>query len=300
MKRLIFIVLSLFVLFNCSKNIVAKGEKEENGEQEIKIEFDSQQERVPSHVLIDDNYYDKTGNIFLINEDYARSYSELVEYNVKTKKIIKNIVSYDDEETQIKEFDIKNGIIVWSLFSSDKGKHNRIYTYNMESGDLNEIINNETMEGADFYTPLSLKTNGQEVSYIVNDIKKNKSKVVIYNLKNKNKTIVDEQNFYEDRYKSRMFFTEISEDKLFYDLRDGEKLYLIVWDLKGKKVLEKLECEQGTLLHFNGSYNKESNYLALYGKGQKEEYIYMLLTYRIKKHKNYQDFMKIVMSITID
>lgn len=274
MKRLIFIVLSLFVLFNCSKNIVAKGENEENGEQEIKIDFDSQQERGPSHVLIDDNYYDKTGNIFLINEDYARSYSELVEYNVKTKKIIKNIVSYDDEETQIKEFDIKNGIIVWSLFSSDKGKHNRIYTYNMESGDLNEIINTETMEGADFYTPLSLKTNGQEVSYIVNDIKKNKSKVVIYNLKNKNKTIVDEQKFYEDRYKSRMFFTEISEDKLFYDLRDGEKLYLIVWDLKGKKVLEKLECEQGTLLHFNGSYNKESNYLALYGKGQKEEYIY--------------------------
>ena len=63
MKRLIFIVLSLFVLFNCSKNIVAKGENEENGEQEIKIDFDSQQERGPSHVLIDDNYYDKTGNI---------------------------------------------------------------------------------------------------------------------------------------------------------------------------------------------------------------------------------------------
>ena len=125
----------------------------------------------------------------------------------------------------------------------------------MENGDLNEIINEEKMEGADFYTPLSLKTNGQEVSYIVNDIKKNKSKVIVYNLKSKIKTIVDEQNFYEDRYKSRMFFTEISEDKLFYDLRDGEKLYLVVWDLKGKKVLEKLECESGTLLHFNGSYN---------------------------------------------
>ena len=80
----------------------------------------------------------------------------------------------------------------------------------MENGDLNEIINNETMEGADFYTPLSLKTNGQEVSYIVNDIKKNKSKVVVYNLKSKIKTIVDEQNFYEDKYKSP------APDKLCY------------------------------------------------------------------------------------
>ena len=120
MKRFILMILSVFVLFNCSKNIFAKVENEKNKEQEIKIEFDSQRERVPSHVLIDDNYYDKTGNIFLINEDYTRTYSELVEYNVKTKKIIKNIVSYDGGETKIKKFSIKNGFIFLSLFSSDK------------------------------------------------------------------------------------------------------------------------------------------------------------------------------------
>lgn len=274
MKKIVLMVFGIFLLFAYSNNGMASEKEEKNNW--VDIEFDAQSEKIPSHVLIDDSYYDKTGNIFLINEDYIKSYSQLVEYNVKNKEIIKIIVSYDEGETQIKEFDMKNGIIVWSLFSLDEDKHNKIYTYNIENGNLNEIINTELMENADFYTPLSLKTNGQEVSYIVNDIEKNKSKVVIFNLKNNKKTIVDEQNFYDDWYKSRMFFTEISEDKLFYDIREGKKIYLVVWDLKERKVLEKIACEKETLLHFNGSYNKNSNYLALYGKGEKEEYIYAL------------------------
>lgn len=52
-----------------------------------------------------------------------------------------------------------------------------------------------------------------------------------------------------------------------------------------------MECESGTLLHFNGSYNKESNYLALYGKGQKEEYIYAF-NLQNKKTKKLSSFYK--------
>ena len=33
--------------------------------------------------------------------------------------------------------------------------------------------------------------------------------------------VVAEEEHYEDFYKSRMFFTEIYEDKLFYDLREN-------------------------------------------------------------------------------
>ena len=266
MKKYFILLTIFFVMISCSQAI---GTKENI--KEIEIVFDSVKDKLPAHCLIDDKYYMETGNIFLINEDYVRSYSELIEYNVLDKKKVNTIASYE-KGTRISEFDMKNGVIVWSLQSEEKGKNRRIYYYKSNDKKVEEVQMENNSENEEQFIPFSLKTNGEEISYIENTL--NKSKVILFNLSNRSKMVIAEEEQYKDFYKNRMFFTEIYGDKLFYDLRENNETYIVIWDLKGKKLLKKLKSEKGTLLHFNGSYNNEKNYLVLYGKNSEGEYIY--------------------------
>jgi hypothetical protein len=265
-KKYFILLTMFFAMISCSQAIGTKGNI-----KEIEIVFDSVTDKLPAHCLIDDKYYKETGNIFLINENYVRKYSELIEYNVLEKKKVNTIASYE-KGTRISEFDMKNGVIVWSLQSEAKEKNRRIYYYKINHKKVEEFEVENNFEKDGGFIPFSLKTNGEEISYIENTL--NKSKVILFNLSNKTKVVVAEEEHYEDFYKSRMFFTEIYEDKLFYDLRENNEIYIAIWDLKEKKLLKKLKSEKGTLLHFNGSYNKEKNYLVLYGKNSEDEYIY--------------------------
>lgn len=275
--RIIFISF-LSLATSCSFSAIDKdnnGSYRASGKNAIHtIYFDNSKNiTTPAKLIIIDDYLKKNGSIFLISQDYGtKNNSQLIEYNIKTKSIVKKIAIHRkinskkggryqiNMPSHIVDHAYDNNHISW--YVHHKGKV-IVYSYNIHNGKtsvLSKIPNSKPGY------PLSLKLDNGYVAWIEHNVKKETSSIVLFDIKKKNKKIIKKIPFVNSSFPT-VTFLELKDGKIFYNEYQSKKPNIIkIYDIKKHKTIKEITAIEGSILHFSGSYSKNNNSLSLYAK----------------------------------
>ena len=88
---------------------------------------------------------------------------------------------------------------------------------------------------------------------------------------------IDEAQFTKSGFKIPIFFLDMKDNKIIYDKNNDTKgLYIYIFDYNSMKVVTSIPVEKDVKLHFNGSYNPEKNFIALYSKTSNTDLLYKI------------------------
>ncbi len=264
-------------------------ERAANKEPIFKSSFEKDKEKLPSKCIIIDHYLEKTNNIFFINKDYIRSYSQLIEYNLNTNSVVNEIISLDGKTEFIDEYGYSDTHIVYSVIKKQgKATSKDIYAYNIDKKEAYKIASNIIYgDESDGTYPLSLKISKNRVAWIEHNLEKELTIIKLYDLNSRAMKIINTSEFIDDlpNFKMPTFILELKNDTLFYDKRQiqgAPKIFM--YDIRKAKITNELLAKSDILFHFSGSYNEHGNYLSLYARSNKEDLIYI---YDLKENDSY-------------
>ncbi|WP_020614783.1 hypothetical protein [Sediminispirochaeta bajacaliforniensis] len=261
-------MLAVFLFFSCqTTNIISKGIHP----VETKV-FSTESQILPKRIIFDTKYYQENNAVFFIASNYTQDYSKLIEYNLKSDKIDK--VIFDEESTIICDYDSNQSMIVFTAVNSNSEE--AIYYYNITSKVL-EKYNGVLPKSENGYYPNHVSVGVNWLCWIEHDFEERISKIKALNLNDKTTKIICEKPFIEDRIRVPYIFIDMQDDYLAYDERNSDgSVLLYILDLNGVEPTIKLEAMKDVVLHYNGSYNPENNYLALYALTNKNDLIYRI------------------------
>ncbi len=234
--------------------------------------FSSDSQILPKRIILDTKYYQENNAVFFIASNYTQDYSKLIEYNFKSDKVDK--VIFDEESTIIRDYDSNHSVIVFTAVNSKKEE--AIYYYNTATKVL-EKYNEVLPKSENGYYPNHVSVGVNWICWIEHDFEESISKIKALNLNDKSTKIICETPFIEDRIRVPYIFIDMYDDHIVYDERisDGS-VSLYILDLNGEEPAVKLDAIKDVVLHYNGSFNPENNYLALYALTNKNDLIYKL------------------------
>jgi hypothetical protein len=229
---------------------------------------------LPSKIIIEEDYFDNTKNIFFVLSDYRRSYSRIAEYNTQNRKI-ENIIYESEQDEIIYEYQCGNGVIVFSVLSRGVLFSYDIYLFDIESGSLNKI-NSYPLNQTESILPLSIKMDSNFIVWVEQDFINNASVVKCYDLKKKKEEAVNISAFNNNTFKIATFFTNIDKGIVIYDrpVNNNEK-EIVMYDLRNRRELATVLQMEDVVLYYNGILNKDYGYLALYAQTHSEDVIYV-------------------------
>lgn len=233
----------------------------------LEITFDSSKEKLPSNILINDIYYKKSDNIFFINRDYQKRYSQIVKYNVKNREIVDTI--YTAKSGYIDDYDIGKEYIVWSV---KKSQTVEIYCYNFIEDSLKDTI---VINKPGNY-PINLNLDDGKFAWLDHNFKEKVTQIKVFDIESGRTESISSYSHLDTRFKVPVFFLEFKDGKIFYDLQTGTGISIRVYSVNKREVIKEFRINEEFELHFSGSYNKDKNSLALYGKSRMGDTIYTL------------------------
>jgi len=242
------------------------------GEVVVDILFDSENDKLPSSVMVDDDYFQKTGHVFFINQDYSKTYSQLVEYDTELMETVQVLDEVEGDFGIITEYDINDGKVVWAKILRE-GLRAEIRSYDIETGGI-VVVPSEIYYGKRRFTT-SLSTDENAIAWVEHDIKKGQSKVILYDLETEKRQVIETADFDDDFFEVPIFFVSLRDGKLFYDLKEGDKASVYMKTIRGEEAPEKLETGLDLILHFAVDYDKKNEDLVLYGSTKREEVIHL-------------------------
>jgi hypothetical protein len=239
---------------------------------EMEIIFEDEK-NLPSKIIIEEDYFENTKNIFFVLADYRRSYSRLVEYNTEDKKI-ENIIYESEQDETIYEYQCGNGVIVFSVLSRGILFSHDIYLFDIKSGSLNKI-NNYPLNQTESILPLSIKMDSNFIVWIEQDFTNNASVVKCYDLEKEEEDIVNISAFNNNTFKVTTFFANIDNGIIIYDRSINNKKEIVIYDLRNRRELDTVLQMEDVALYCNGILNRDYGYLALYAQTHSEDVIYI-------------------------
>ena len=262
-KQMLLLILLIFT-FSCSKSI-------------YKIEFTKEENNLPGKIIFIEEYFEETQNIFFIIKDYMNSYSRLVEYDLVNQKIEKLIFDIDPQNGYIREFDSNEDYIVFSVLSSKENVNvSKIYYYDIKAKKL-EVLKDKVIGSSKGIYPIRLNVDSTRIGWLQHDFQNELTQIKIFDILTKEMISIDEAQFTKSGFKIPIFFLDMKDNKIIYDKNNDTKgLYIYIFDYNSMKVVTSIPVEKDVKLHFNGSYNPEKNFIALYSKTSNTDLLYKI------------------------
>ena len=258
-KRILFILISILICCSAfAKEISAVFEDEEN---------------LPDGIILCNEYFEKTNDIFLKLENYLSDYSKIVEYDTTTNEI-KNVIYSCEKSFSIRDFSSANHGFIFSVIelkyaTEIKPRFSDIYYYDCNLKVLtkiNELPISKNDRG-DLY-PCSLCLNDNYIVYLNQDFEKMESQIIAYDLKSKtSKTIVSEKF---SKNTTGITFLNICNDSLIYNtFNEGDEAEIKLYDLNSQKVIKSIKALKTTSIHYAGCYDEETKTIVLYAQSSR-------------------------------
>ena len=244
----------------------------------VSAEFEDS-ENLPDGIIVCDDYYEKTQNIFLVLEDYVRSYSKIVEYDTKKLEITKTIFSCE-EKFSINDFNAsKNGFVfsvVKMRYPNDEANvYSDIYHYDCLSNQLTKVNEAPVSESARGLYPCNPHINESCIVYLCHDFEKETSQIVMYDLGSKKSEVIVAEKFPEST--TGITFLDLDGNKMLYNSFNQENPELNIFDLSNKAKIQTVKALKTTSVHYNGCLDSESNVIVLYANSSRYgDLIYMI------------------------
>ncbi len=242
------------------------------GEVVVDILFEAEEEKLPSSVMVDDAYFEETKHVFFINQDYTKTYSELVEYDTESMEVIQVLDEIKGENGIINEYDIGDGKLVWTTILKDENII-KISYHDITTNKTTEISNEITYDELGLFFTL-VSVDGNYISWIHHDIEAKQSKIVLYNTESQQREIVKSVNFVEENFKVPLFFATVEDGRLFYDLNENGVANLYMKNLEYESPPEQLAVNIDPILHFAGDFDPEHQELILYAATDSKDVLY--------------------------
>lgn len=242
---------------------------------------------LPFKTIILDDYLKKTNHIFFINGDYQKYTTlQLVEYDLKSKAIVKNIFTVGDgdkasHEYTIHDFEHDDKYIVWSVYK-DKSFAD-IYVYNTALGKKQKVVTDVYYGGMQSMMPISIKIANGRIAWLVHNQEKRRDIIYIYDLTTSKQSVAAELPWpaITQGLNFQTPFIELKGDLLFYSKRESfSSQKITVYNVKDNKIIDELPVASDIAFHYVASYNEQNNYLALYAKSKSGDLVYV---YDLKK-----------------
>ena len=260
-KHIVISILVVFYFFSCSPIIE-------------KILFENN-DALPHKIIFDEKYFEKTGNIFFIMQDSQSNYSNLVEYDISRGVIVKEIFSLIKAEGKILEVSNNSRYIVFSVLLREEKAIQKSFYYDITEQQLFEPIVTMFRE-YDLIFPLHIDIDGNKIGWLNQDFKNQCSSIHIYDIESKISNILITEPFLDNSMKVSIFFLELADGKLFFDVKSTNEYNLTVYDYLINKTLAIFPVLPEIHLNFNAKYNNLENYLVLYAKGMESDLTYLL------------------------
>ena len=262
MKKIIVLIMMSLLTISCES-------------EKIKKEFDDQQ-NLPSKIIFNEEYYEKTKNIFFIISDYQKNYSRLIEYNLENNEISTLIKDVTEDNCYINEFDSDSNYISFSIIDTNDSIKQEIYYYNIQTKKLSKIENYSITDYPGLY-PISLNISNNQIVWLEHDFNNLKSYIKIFKIETNEISVIESEDFTTSGFKVPIFFVEFKDNHVFYDKnREDQQLKIYCYNTIKNSIINDFNVPEDTQLHFNGSYDSKNEYIALYAKTDQEDLIYKI------------------------
>ncbi len=235
--------------------------------------------QIPNKLIISEQYLQTKNRIFMINQNWASTYSKLVEYDLGNSSIVKEICSYDGKNQTISEAVIDNSYLVYVVTRvTANQKYKDIFLYNIESG-VNTLIKSDilTSKNGEYSPNLYIILNNNSIYWINPDIDKGTSMIVEYNITEHSTRVIHEQAFLEKGFMNHIpiTFLSLSDKYLIFNIRsDNTSNQITFLDLKTKAIIQKTDLPVEFVFTYYGVTNEKGDCLYLYGRTKENELIY--------------------------
>lgn len=240
--------------------------------------FEDQQE-LPNKLIISDQYLQTNNRIFIVNQNWVSTYSQLVEYDLKTSTIVNNISSFDGVNEKISETFNDNSHIVFTVRrKKDNKNYEDIYLYNIVNKEKIMIKDNILTSIEDKYPGnLYVTISNNSVFWINPDFENNKSVIMEYNIVDHTTKSIHEQSFLNKGFMNHIpiTFLSVSANYLLFNNRStNANDTLIFLDLNTKKVINKIKIPKEYEFTYYGTIDDKEKCIYLYGRTKDNELIY--------------------------
>lgn len=245
-------------------------------------------EKLPAKIIFINDYFEQYNKIFFLNRDYIMSYSQIVEYDLEQKQIVKEIFSSERNEQVILEYDHDSNNIVWAVLTYARDIFADIYAYNIAAKKIIKVKQNILCgkENTGF-VPLSLNIDNGKIVWLEHSMEDEKTHIKQFDIRHNLETTIQTIDFLKIKEGLRFptFFLELKNEKLFYDRKYNEgNIKIVLWDIDKNSKINEWDAKEDIILHFTGSYSEQKNFLALYAKSKKDDQIYIFDLNNLKQY----------------
>lgn len=249
-----------------------------------KAAFADEAKNQPAKILFDEALFDATGDVFFIARDYRQSYSKLVRYNLARQEVS---TVFKSENGSIHDAANQGGLIAFSVLAKDGAEyHQSVYCYEVGKGELKKVADNLNRTRGIY--PVRVGVGGGKIAWLEHLLagkdsvakgsgKKNSSTVQLYDVKTRTLAAAGRATLGDSDHQVPIFFNDLSDTTLVYDrVTESGGLELVLFDAAAMMERQRLPAMDGIKLHFNGAFNAEHGYLALYAKAADGDVIYVV------------------------
>lgn len=221
-------------------------------------------DNLPENIIICEDYYAKTGNIFLVLQDYMKSYCKLAEFDTNSGKIVETLFSYNENYIINGIHSDKNSFVVEVCYQNmdERDFFANIIYVDCETKAMYPVNKKPVSRAMGFY-PSHPHIYKNEIFYLNHNFKDKLSEIHRVDIKTQEDTVIVAEPMIGEF--PSIIFIEASEGLLVYDCREGSELKVKVYDIKNRKIAKTYEPLIGTSFHYNGALDVESKTMMLYG-----------------------------------
>lgn len=251
-------------------------------EPDITVQFDGKSQETPGRILVLEPHLDETSNVFFLNQDYIRTYSSIVEFNLEERREVRRIISYRGGKDRISEIVHDNRYIAW-VVSLEEGDRNfaSIFCFDSGSGEVKPIKQN-IITGADESGgyPLQLHVGGGRLVWLEHDPEKRMTNIMVSRLDMEWQHRLVAVPFVESFEEFPMATTSFGlfENEILFDQRmpDGSMAFFR-YDLRDGSHIDNLMSQFGARLHYASFFDGTDGLVAVYAKSfEAEDFVYLL------------------------